>query len=56
MSTPFGHIYERSALLQRMARNGNRDPKAKKILKVEDLRPDKTTKALADRFRKSNIV
>ena len=53
--TPYGHTYERRALLDYMRRNNNQDPKAKKYLRPEDLRPQTLIKKIADDFRKTNL-
>lgn len=53
--TPHGYTYERSALIELMKHNGNRDPQAHKPMKVEDLVPQRALKRLADDIRKSNF-
>ena len=56
VTTPYGHIYERDALLQYMATNDNMDPKAKKPLNQADLVPCSVIKTLAENFRKSKLL
>ena len=53
VSTPFGHTYEREALLKYMAENNNMDPKAKKPIQKSLIFPQRTVKNLADIYRKS---
>ena len=54
--TAYGHTYEKSALLEYMAKNGNRDPQASKPIREEDLIPQRAIKKLADDLRKSNLL
>lgn len=56
VSTPYGHTYERKALLECMKHNGNLDPKAKKPLCRDQLTPQKFIKAFVDKFRKANLL
>ena len=56
VSTPYGHTYEKSAILEFMANNNNLDPKAGKRLRCEDLRPVRELKAVVEDFRKANIL
>ena len=53
--TPYGFTYERSALLEYMRNNNNRDPKGHKRIRVEDLIPQRDIKKLADSFRKTHF-
>ena len=56
VSTPYGHTYEKSAILEFMANNNNLDPKAGKRLQREDLRPVRELRAVVEDFRKANIL
>ena len=56
VSTPYGHTYERRALLEYMKHNGNLDPKAKKPLRRDQLTSQKVIKALVEKFRKANLL
>lgn len=55
VSTPYGHTYEREALLLYIATN-NADPIAKQPLQEKDLRPCREIRALAENFRKINLI
>ena len=56
VSTPYGHTYERKALLEYMKHNGNIDPKAKKPLRQDQLTPQMIIKAFVDKFQKANLL
>ena len=56
VSTPYGHTYERDALLIFMAANNNMDPKAKQPLMQGDLHPNVAIKKLAENVRKLKLV
>ena len=51
--TPFGHTYEKEALLRYMADNNNMDPKAKKPIRADQLVPQLALKSLAYKYRKT---
>lgn len=53
VSTPYGHTYERAALLQYMADNNNMDPKEKKPIQKSQIAPNRALKLLADKYRKT---
>ena len=53
VATPYGHTYERAALLQYMAANNNMDPKAKKPIHASQLVPQHALKRLADTYRRT---
>lgn len=54
--TPLGVTYERSALLEYLEKNSNRDPLTKKPLSEEDLAPNLAVKAIVSDFLASREV
>ena len=56
VTTQYGYIYERAALMKYMAENNNMDPQAKKPIARERIVSVEAVKKMADLYRKAKML
>lgn len=52
--TPYGHTYERAALMEYFSHNGHKDPIAQQSLDPTRLIPNSTLKSIIQNFKQIN--
>ena len=49
--TPYGHTYERSALMEYLSNHGNLDPKAGRPVDIDNIVPNNAIKEIVQAFK-----